>query len=205
MPSLASVLNEFHMGYPSARLDKRSNRNEPPGAGPETLALRCSGDAVPVLPWCRSERDDGASAVIDRTQCVAVPRGGRCGTASGDRIYRLGAAVWRPVRVGGPGPEPYPWRADTQRHFPGHHALPVRAVGAVRAMAVVRLAYFCPGLALPAPRLRRGWSGMSSSLLIRQDLVPMIVGYALIMGALALGLLLARRSARAAGGTQAAR
>ena len=33
----------------------------------------------------------------------------------------------------------------------------------------------------------------------------MIVGYALIMGALALGLLLARRSARAAGGTQAAR
>jgi Family of unknown function (DUF6256) len=33
-----------------------------------------------------------------------------------------------------------------------------------------------------------------SSALIRQDLVPMIVGYVLIMGALAVGLLLARRS-----------
>jgi hypothetical protein len=33
-----------------------------------------------------------------------------------------------------------------------------------------------------------------SSALIRQDLVPMIVGYALIMGGLAVGLLLARRS-----------
>jgi hypothetical protein len=35
---------------------------------------------------------------------------------------------------------------------------------------------------------------MSSSL-IRQDLVPMVAGYALVMGALATGLLLARRSA----------
>jgi Family of unknown function (DUF6256) len=33
-----------------------------------------------------------------------------------------------------------------------------------------------------------------SSALIRQDLVPMIVGYVLIMGGLAVGLLLARRS-----------
>jgi hypothetical protein len=33
------------------------------------------------------------------------------------------------------------------------------------------------------------------SALIRQDLVPMIVGYALIMGGLAIGLVLARRSA----------
>ena len=36
-----------------------------------------------------------------------------------------------------------------------------------------------------------------SSALIRQDLVPMVVGYVLIMGALAIGLRLARRSARA--------
>jgi hypothetical protein len=36
-------------------------------------------------------------------------------------------------------------------------------------------------------------------LLIRQDLVPMIIGYALIMGGLAVGLLLARRQAAAAG------
>jgi hypothetical protein len=36
-----------------------------------------------------------------------------------------------------------------------------------------------------------------SSGLIRQDLVPMVVGYVLIMGALAIGLRLARRSARA--------
>jgi hypothetical protein len=35
-------------------------------------------------------------------------------------------------------------------------------------------------------------------LLIRQDLVPMIIGYALIMGGLAVGLLLARRQAAAA-------
>jgi len=34
---------------------------------------------------------------------------------------------------------------------------------------------------------------MSSSLLIRQDLVPMIIGYALIMGSLAAGLRLAQR------------
>jgi Family of unknown function (DUF6256) len=34
-----------------------------------------------------------------------------------------------------------------------------------------------------------------SSALIRQDLVPMVVGYVLIMGALAIGLLLVRRSA----------
>jgi hypothetical protein len=34
---------------------------------------------------------------------------------------------------------------------------------------------------------------MSSSL-IRQDLVPMVAGYALVMGALTTGLLLARRS-----------
>jgi Family of unknown function (DUF6256) len=37
---------------------------------------------------------------------------------------------------------------------------------------------------------------MSSSL-IRQDLLPMVIGYLLIMGALAVGLRLARRSARA--------
>src|ERR1700728_3673720 len=35
-----------------------------------------------------------------------------------------------------------------------------------------------------------------SSALIRQDLVPMVVGYALIKGALAIGLRLAWRSAR---------
>jgi hypothetical protein len=40
---------------------------------------------------------------------------------------------------------------------------------------------------------------VSSSSLIRQDLVPMIVGYALIMGGLAVGLLIARRQAAAAG------
>ena len=39
---------------------------------------------------------------------------------------------------------------------------------------------------------------MSSSLLIRQDLVPMIIGYALIMGTLAAGLRLARRPESAA-------
>jgi len=41
---------------------------------------------------------------------------------------------------------------------------------------------------------------MSSSL-IRQDLVPVIVGYALVMGALAIGLRLSRRSAREPGAT----
>ena len=40
---------------------------------------------------------------------------------------------------------------------------------------------------------------MSSSLLIRQDLVPMIIGYALIMGSLAAGLRLVRRSPSASG------
>jgi hypothetical protein len=40
---------------------------------------------------------------------------------------------------------------------------------------------------------------VSTSYLIRQDLVPMIVGYALIMGGLAGGLLIARRQAAAAG------
>jgi len=44
---------------------------------------------------------------------------------------------------------------------------------------------------------------MSSSLLIRQDLVPMIIGYALIMGSLAAGLRLARRSASASGAADA--
>jgi Family of unknown function (DUF6256) len=39
---------------------------------------------------------------------------------------------------------------------------------------------------------------MSSSLLIRQDLVPMIIGYVLIMGSLAAGLRLARRRGSAA-------
>jgi hypothetical protein len=37
-----------------------------------------------------------------------------------------------------------------------------------------------------------------SSSLIRQDLVPMVVGYVLIMGALAIGLRIVRRSGRAA-------
>jgi hypothetical protein len=36
-----------------------------------------------------------------------------------------------------------------------------------------------------------------SSALIRQDVVPMVVGYLLIMGSLAIGLRLVRRSARA--------
>ena len=44
-------------------------------------------------------------------------------------------------------------RADAQRHVPGDHALPIRAVGAVRAVAVARLAFLRPRLALPAPRL----------------------------------------------------
>jgi Family of unknown function (DUF6256) len=43
---------------------------------------------------------------------------------------------------------------------------------------------------------------MSSSL-IRQDLVPIIVGYALVMGALAIGLRLDRRSARQPGAADA--
>jgi hypothetical protein len=44
-----------------------------------------------------------------------------------------------------------------------------------------------------------------SSALIRQDLVPMVVGYVLIMGALAIGLLLVRRSAaRSAARSEAA-
>jgi Family of unknown function (DUF6256) len=42
-----------------------------------------------------------------------------------------------------------------------------------------------------------------SSSLIRQDLVPMIVGYALIMGALATGLRIVQRSGRAAAGDTA--
>jgi Family of unknown function (DUF6256) len=43
-----------------------------------------------------------------------------------------------------------------------------------------------------------------SSSLIRQDLVPMVAGYVLVMGTLAIGLRLARRSARAgAAGTAA--
>jgi hypothetical protein len=43
-----------------------------------------------------------------------------------------------------------------------------------------------------------------SSSLIRQDLVPMVAGYVLIMGTLGIGLRLARRSARAgAAGTAA--
>jgi hypothetical protein len=37
-----------------------------------------------------------------------------------------------------------------------------------------------------------------SSLLVRQDLVPMVVGYVLIMGTLAAGLLMLRRSGRTA-------
>src|SRR6516225_8230253 len=144
---------------------------------------------------CRSSTDRSemtARPVVNQTQ--SQPRGGWCGTASGDRISRLGTAVWRLVRVGGPGAEPYQRCADAQRHVPGHPALPVRAVRAVCALAVVRLASVRPGLALPAPGLtdaRR--PGMSSSLLIRQDLVPMIIGYALIMGSLAAGLRLARR------------
>jgi Family of unknown function (DUF6256) len=40
---------------------------------------------------------------------------------------------------------------------------------------------------------------MSTSDLIRQDLVPMVVGYVLVMGALAIGLRLVRRSAARAG------
>jgi Family of unknown function (DUF6256) len=43
---------------------------------------------------------------------------------------------------------------------------------------------------------------MSSSL-IRQDLVPMIVGYGLIMGALAIGLRIVQRSGKAASGDTA--
>jgi hypothetical protein len=43
-----------------------------------------------------------------------------------------------------------------------------------------------------------------SSSLIRQDLVPMVAGYVLVMGTLGIGLRLARRSARAgAAGTAA--
>jgi hypothetical protein len=43
---------------------------------------------------------------------------------------------------------------------------------------------------------------MSSSL-IRQDLVPMVVGYVLIMGALAIGLRIVQRSGKAAAGDTA--
>jgi Family of unknown function (DUF6256) len=43
---------------------------------------------------------------------------------------------------------------------------------------------------------------MSSSL-IRQDLVPMIVGYLLIMGTLAIGLRIVQRSGKAEGGNAA--
>jgi hypothetical protein len=42
-----------------------------------------------------------------------------------------------------------------------------------------------------------------SSSLIRQDLVPMVVGYVLIMGALATGLRIVQRSGRAGGTTGA--
>jgi hypothetical protein len=45
---------------------------------------------------------------------------------------------------------------------------------------------------------------MSSSL-IRQDLVPMIVGYALIMGSLATGLRIVQRSGRAGAATEGGR
>jgi len=45
---------------------------------------------------------------------------------------------------------------------------------------------------------------MSSSL-IRQDLVPIVIGYALLMGALALGLHLVRRSAPESGTAEARR
>ncbi len=43
---------------------------------------------------------------------------------------------------------------------------------------------------------------MSSSL-IRQDLVPIIIGYALVMGALAIGLRIVRRSAPESGAAEA--
>jgi hypothetical protein len=43
-----------------------------------------------------------------------------------------------------------------------------------------------------------------SSSLIRQDLVPMVAGYVLIMGTLGIGLRLARRSARAGAAAAAA-
>jgi hypothetical protein len=44
---------------------------------------------------------------------------------------------------------------------------------------------------------------MSSSSLIRQDLVPMIVGYVLVMGALATGLRIVQRSGKAEAGDAA--
>jgi hypothetical protein len=44
---------------------------------------------------------------------------------------------------------------------------------------------------------------MSSSSLIRQDLVPMIVGYGLVMGALATGLRIVQRSGKAEAGDAA--
>jgi len=46
-------------------------------------------------------------------------------------------------------------------------------------------------------------AALSSSQLLRQDVLPLSVGYALLMGALAVGLLLVRRSARRTGTAQA--
>src|SRR5580698_6212894 len=176
MPSRASVLNEFHIVFPSHRQRKTSNRNERPGAGPGRYWLR--GDDPPEPPRARPPPRAGdrpgvwpgvatvaarrvrhiswAEAHSDRpdTDRSENPRGGRHGRSSGDRLRRVGGAVRRHVRVGGPGPEPFQrQRADAQRRLPGHHALPVRAVGPVRAVAVGRLAYLRPRLALPAPRV----------------------------------------------------
>jgi len=80
-----------------------------------------------------------------------------------------------------------------QRRVPRDHALSGGAVGAVRTVVVGGLALLRPRLALPAPGLtkapahRNGRLVLTSSL-IRQDLVPMLTGYLLVMAALGIGL-----------------
>src|ERR1035438_132792 len=87
------------------------------------------------------------------------PPGGQGGTASGDRVSRLGCSVWRPVRLGGPQPRPGRQSPHPERHLPRDHALSGGALGAVRAVAVGRVALLHPQLAFPAPCLTAGRSG----------------------------------------------
>src|SRR5258708_23111468 len=118
--------------------------------------------------------------------------GGQDGTASGDRVSRLGGPLRRAFRLGGPRPRPGRRCPHPQRRVPGDHALSGGAVGAVRIVVVGGLALLRPRLALPAPGLtrapaRRNGRSVLTSSLIRQDLVPMLTGYLLVMAALGIG------------------
>src|SRR5258707_487004 len=115
--------------------------------------------------------------------------GGQDGTASGDRVSRLGGPLRRAFRLGGPRPRPGRRCPHPQRRVPGDHALSGGAVGAVRIVVLGGLALLRPRLALPAPGLtkapaRRNGRSVLTSSLIRQDLVPMLTGYLLAMAAL---------------------